>query len=89
MTMNRSTRHAIAQRLLGLAGVALFAGPMWFQVLRFIPPALQLLGLLMLFVGIISAYGIGPWGRNYRKLLNAEREAYIKSLEPRQPWQRP
>ncbi len=87
MTMNRSTRHAIAQRLVGLAGVTLFAGLLWFQALAFVPPAVQLLGLLMLAAGVFSGMGIGPWGSHYKKLLMADREAYLRSLEPRQPWQ--
>lgn len=85
--MKKSTKHAIAHRLLGLAGVSLFAGPLWFRELGFVPPALQLLGLLMLFVGVLSASGRGPWGRHYSALVVAEHEAYLKSLEPRQPWQ--
>jgi hypothetical protein len=85
--MRPSTKHAIAQRLLGLVGVALFAGPMWFRELNFVPPALQLLGLLMLFLGTFSAFGVGPWGRYYTTLAVSDNEAYLKSLEVKQPWQ--
>ena len=85
--MRTSTKHAVAQRLLGLVGVALFAGPMWFRVLGFVPPAFQLLGLPILFFGIISAFGVGPWGRYYKAVLIADNEAYLKSLEPKLQWQ--
>lgn len=85
--MRSSTKHAIAQRLLGLVGVTLFAGPMWFRELGFVPPALQLLGLLLLFFGILSAFGVGPWGRYYTTLVVSDNETYLKSLEGKQPWQ--
>jgi hypothetical protein len=85
--MRRSTKHAIAQRLLGLFGVALFAGPMWFHGLGFVPPTIQLMGLPILFFAMLSAFGIGPWGRYFKALFVADNEAYIKSLEPKQPWQ--
>ena len=67
--------------------VALFAGPMWFRELGFVPPALQLLGLLLLFSGILSAFGVGPWGRYYSKIVVSDNEAYLRSLEVKQPWQ--
>ena len=86
--MNRSTKHAIAQHLFGLFGFAIFAGPMWFQVLGFIPPMFQLLGLLMIFFGIISGFGLGSWGSYYKKLLIMDNESYLKSLEPKQPWEK-
>lgn len=85
--MRRSTKHALAQRLLGLFGVALFAGPMWFHGLSFISPEIQLLGLPILFFAILSAFGIGPWGSYFKALFAADHESYLKSLEPKQPWQ--
>jgi hypothetical protein len=85
--MRSSTKHAIAQRLLGLVGVALFAGPMWFHELSFVSPVLQLLGLLLLFFGILSAFGVGPWGRYYSAIVVSDNEAYLKTLEVKQPWQ--
>jgi hypothetical protein len=85
--MRTSTKHAIAQRLLGLVGVALFAGPMWSRELSFVPPSLQLLGLFLLFFGILSAFGVGPWGRYYSAIVATDNEANLKTLEVKQPWQ--
>jgi uncharacterized membrane protein len=85
--MQRSTKHAIAQRLLGLVGIVLFAGPIWFRELDFVPPFILLLGWLMLMFGMLSSFGIGPWGRYFKAILAADNEAYFKSLEPKQPWQ--
>lgn len=85
--MKRSTRHAIAQRLLSLLGVALFAGPLWVQQLSFIAPVFQMLGLLLLIFAVLSGLGLGPWGRYYSAHVVSEHEAYLKKLEPKQPWQ--
>ena len=85
--MRKSTKHAIAQRVLALFGVTLFAGPMWFHVLDWIPPALQLLGWPIAFFAAISVLGFGPWGRYYNTVLIADNETYLKTLEPKQPWQ--
>jgi hypothetical protein len=72
---------------LGLSGLALSTGPLWFQALGFIPPVLQLLGWLMLFIAVLSGTGIGPWGRYYSSLVVSDRASYLKTLEPKQPWQ--
>jgi hypothetical protein len=85
--MRKSTKHAIAQRILALFGVTLFAGPMWFHGLQWIPPALQLLGLPIVFFATISVFGFGPWGRYYNEIIVTDNETYLKSLEPKQPWQ--
>lgn len=85
--MKNSTRHAILQRLLGLSGLALFAGPLWLKQLGCIAPILQMSGFLLLGFAILSGWGIGPWGRHYSRLVVSEHEAYLKLLEPRQPWQ--
>ena len=85
--MRKSTRHAIAQRLVALIGFVLFAAPIWFRELDSVPPILPLLGLATLLFGILSGWGVGPWGSHYKDLLLEEHEAYLKSLEPGQPWQ--
>ena len=85
--MRKSTKHAIGQLLLGLAGIALFAGPMWLHKFDCIPPTLQLTGLLFLFFAILSAIGVGSWGRYYSALVVSDNEAHLKSLEVKQPWQ--
>ena len=85
--MRKSTKHAIAQRLLALVGFALFAAPIWFRELDCVPPVIPLVGWLMLTFGILSASGIGPWGRYYSALVVTDNDAYLKSLEPKQPWQ--
>jgi hypothetical protein len=85
--VKKSTGHAIAQRLVGLLGITLFAGPLWVQQLSCIAPTFQMLGFLLLIFALLSGWGIGPWGRHYSGLVVAEYDAYLKSLEPKQPWQ--
>lgn len=85
--MRRSTKHAIAQRLLALVGFTIFAAPIWFRELDCVPLVIPLLGWLILTFAILSATGIGPWGRYYSALVVADHDAYRKSLEPKQPWQ--
>lgn len=85
--MKLSTKHAIAQRILALVGFALFIVPNWFQELSFNPPVLLFIGFAVLLFAILSASGVGPWGRYYSSLVVSENEALLKSLEPKQPWQ--
>lgn len=85
--MRQSTKHTIAQRLLALLGLALFAGPIWVPALHSVPSAVLIVGLVLLCFAIASGMGLGPWGRYYSSLCVAENDAALKSLEPRQPWQ--
>jgi hypothetical protein len=86
--MKNSTKHAMAQRLLGLLGLILFAGPNWFKSLNFIPNPVQYFGLFVIFFANLSAFGVGKWGRHYSSLCVSEREEENRKLEPKQPWQR-
>ena len=86
--MRSSTKHAIAQRLLALLGFMFFVGPMLFQGLGFLDsPIFLLLGWIMFIIGIVSAWGVGPWGRYFERQYLAEHDAYLQTLEPKQPWQ--
>jgi hypothetical protein len=85
--VKKSTRHAIALHLLGWLGIALFVGPLWVQQLSCIASVFQMLGFLLLVFAILSGWGIGPWWRHYHRLVVSEHEAYLKTLEPKQPWQ--
>lgn len=85
--MRKSTKHAIAQRLLGLVGLALFLAPIVSGDLHSTPTVLLALGFLLLGFAILSGMGLAPWGRHYSSLYVAESEAKLKSLEAKQSWQ--
>ena len=85
--MRKSTKHAIAQRLLALVGLLLFLAPIWFSELHSTPSYILVFGFILLAFAIISSMGIGPWGRYYSSLCIVEHEDALKSLEVKQPWQ--
>jgi hypothetical protein len=85
--MRKSTKHAIAQRLLGLAGFTIFIEPIWFAESTIFPPVVLFIGFVIFAFSILSASGIGPWGRYYSALVVADNETALKSLEPKHPWQ--
>jgi len=85
--MRKSTKHAIAQRLLAVVGLLLFLAPIWFAGLHSIPSYVLIFGFILLAFAIVSGLGFGPWGRYYSSLCVTEHEATLKSLEVKQPWQ--
>jgi hypothetical protein len=86
--MKTSTKHALAQRLLAALGLALFLGPVWrIPYLESVPSWLLLTGFAILFFSILSAFGIGPWGRALNRACAIEDPEYRRSLEPKCPWQ--
>lgn len=77
--MRASTKHAIAHRLVALIGCIIFIGPLWdIPGLTQVNPLLVLLGLLLLWFGLLSSAGVGPWGRHYKSLYIAEHKASLK-----------
>lgn len=86
-SMRKSTKHAIAQRLLALGGLLLFLTPIWLTGLHSTPSYVLVFGFILLTFSIISSMGFGPWGRYYSSLYLAEHEAALKSLKAKQPWQ--
>jgi hypothetical protein len=64
--MKISTRHMLAQRLIGLVAVILFLGAtdLWpIPLVGLLPVWMGYPGLVILFAIIISGLGFGPWGR--------------------------
>jgi hypothetical protein len=62
-SMRVSTKHAIAQRLLGVVGGMLFIAPIWLTELHSITIYVMIFGWLLLAFAIFSGIGRGPWGR--------------------------
>jgi hypothetical protein len=85
--MRKSTIHAIAQRLLAAIGLMLFLAPILLAGLHSTPSYILVFGFILLAFAIISGMGFGPWGRYYSLLCVAEREAELKSLGVKHPWQ--
>jgi hypothetical protein len=88
--MKRSTKHLIAQRVVALLAFVVFIGALkiWpFPLVSEWPNWVGLLALAVLFAAILSALGIGPWGRAVKASLTQENQMYHASLEPHQPWQ--
>ena len=79
--MRPSTKHAIAQRSVALLGFLLFMGPTWdIPIARHAPAWGGLLGLGILFFSILSATGVGPWGKRYKKLYLAEHQTSLTQI---------
>lgn len=85
--MRKSTKHAIAQRLLAVVGGMLFIAPIWLAELHSTSIYITIFGMILSVFATFSATGCGPWGRYYLSLYLAEHEAALKSLEAKQPWQ--
>ena len=67
--MRPSTKHALGQRFIALLGFTLFMGPArGIPLARHTPVWMSLFGLGILFFAILSASGVGPWGKRYKNL---------------------
>ena len=76
--MKPSTKHALLQGLVALAGLALAFVPHWGMSLfgeywRWVLVS----GFVLGFIGVLSGAGIGPWGRHRTRLYIAEHRAEI------------
>ena len=87
--MKNSTKHMLAQRLIGFVAVLIFLGAtkIWpIPGLHLLPDWVGLIGLFVLFGVIISGLGLGPWGKAVNNMLIKENEEYQNGLKPNQPW---
>ena len=87
--MKNSTKHMLAQRLIGLVAILIFLGAtnIWpIPILNLLPDWVGLVSLFILLVVIVSGLGFGPWGRAVGKMIVEESKEYRDSLKPDQPW---
>lgn len=86
--MRTTTKIELVLRLIGGLGVLLLLYGTWLQPVGSLSNAAAYLGLIILFLSIVSAFGIGPVGKILRKLYVEEdkkrREKYTKA---KQPWE--
>jgi hypothetical protein len=85
--MRKSTKHAIAQRLLALVGFLMSLAPVWLTELHSTTIYVMIFGMILSFFAIFSGRGRGPWGRYYLSLYLEEHEVALKYLKAKQPWQ--
>lgn len=76
--MRPSTKHALLHRLVALVGFGIAIGPFWgLPIIGEGPLWNFVVGFALGFVGIISAFGFGPWGRHFERLYVNEHRADI------------
>jgi hypothetical protein len=85
--MRTTTKIELTLRLIGVLGVLLLLYGVWIRSAGFLSNATAYLGLIILFLAIASAFGIGPIGRRLRGLYTEENKKSREKYKcPPQPW---
>ena len=85
--MQRSTKLHFIAVIIAAVGFGLFAVPLWISQDTPHAAAFALVGLGLIFVGVLSGLGFGPLGRARNRAAAGEDATYRQSLNAKQPWQ--
>ena len=85
--MRTTTKIELTLRLIGVLGFLLLVYGVWIQPAGSLSSATAYLGLIILFLAIASALGIGPIGKRLRRLyIEENKKSREKYKRPPQPW---
>ena len=86
--MQKTTKIELWLRLVGVIGVLLVFYGTWYPPGGSLSRMLACLGLIMVFLAIISVFGLGPIGKRLRNLYAEEKkERREKYKRAPQPWE--
>jgi hypothetical protein len=85
--VQRSTKLHLSALGIAATGLGIFAVPLWIIKDISYAGALAVLGLTLIFIGVLSGLGFGALGRARNRAAMNEDATYRRSLGAKQPWQ--
>ena len=85
--MKRTTKIELLLRLIGGFGVLLVLYGVWIQPGSALSKPAAYIGLVVLFLAIASAFGLGPVGKRLKSLYVEENKKSREGMETKQPWE--